>query len=435
MSNVVSRRGFLGLGLGLGASVGLASCGGFRRSGRDEVAGNLQVAVWGGSDRADVYQQALGLFESANPEATARLQIADFAPYFERLTTQAAAGNLPDLFWINDTNFGRYAQSDALLNLEPMLGDVIDVSGIGDAGVQEGRVGDGVFGLPSHYNGQAVLTNNAVLKERGVDFGSISGWDDLAAAGVELTDSASGFFGLTDPTLGVTQRPFEVWVRQAGAELFNDEGGLGFDAAVLADWLSFWQRLRKDGVVPDPSAQIETDWERHGWENDLLVTGRSAVRLASASHHKVVQELTDIPIGINNYPVPRGAPDDWRFLTVLLLCVGGNTASAEVTASLLDFLLNDTEAAKITKLSMGAPSSSQVSKAMLPKLNDLESTFVEYMLTEMSQPRRPVPLKPEGSAELNGALSRASEQVAYGRTSIGDAAETVIAQSSQYLKS
>jgi multiple sugar transport system substrate-binding protein len=118
---------------------------------------------------------------------------------------------------------------------------------------------------------------------------------------------------------------------------------------------------------------------------------------------------------------------------VLLLSVGANTASSEVTASLLDFLLNDTEAAKITKLSMGAPSSSEVSEAILPELNDLESTFVEYMLTEMSEPRRRVPLKPEGSAELNGALSRASEEVAYGRTNIGDAAATVIAQSSQYL--
>lgn len=433
MNTAVSRRNFLGLSLAVTGAAALTGCQGFGGGSSKPSSGTLSVAIWGDATRGDRYRKALALYKESHPEINADLQIADFAGHFERLTTQAAAKNLPDLFWMNDTNYGRYAKSGSLLNLQDMLGKQIDVSGIGDAGVASGRIADGVFGLPTHYNGQAILVNDAALKKAGINFSNVKTWDDLASAATDLTDPATGTYGLTDPTLGVTQRPLEVWIRQSGGELVTNDGKLGFDAALLTDWFTYWQRLREAKVIPAPALQLETDWERHGWDNDLLVKGQAGIRLASASHYKDVSKLTDIPIAMHEYIAKPDAPDDWRFLTVLLLCAGGNTASPEQTAELLDFLINNSEAAMITQTSMGVPSSPQLAENLLSELSDQEKTYVEYMVREMGYPRRPVPTKPEGLAQLNAAISKAGEEVAFGRTSAGNAAQNVVTEAGSIL--
>lgn len=427
----VTRRSFLGLGIGTAAAFWTSSCGGFTPK-TSKPSGNLEVALWGGADRAKLYESALDLYKKRNADVQTTLQFADNAPYFERLTTAAAAGNLPDVFWMVDTNIARYADAGALLDLNKYVGDTIKKDGIGDAGVDAGRNSEGVFGLPSHYNSQAVLTDNDVLAAKGVPFAQVKTWDDLAAAAKQLTDKSSGYYGLLDPTLGTTHRGLEAWVRQSGAELFTDDGGLGFDATLLGEWFEYWAKLRKEGTIPSATAQTESD--STGWTSDLMVKSKAAIRLASASHLGVVMGLRKGNIGLNSYPVAADASKDWWFFTPILLCVSAKTGNADVAADLVNFFINDTEAAALTKVSMGTPSVRPLAESLIPNLKEDQALVVKQVLRELENARRRVPLKPEGSDKLNAALTRTGQEIAFGRTSVANGARALVTDAAKYLK-
>lgn len=428
----LTRRSLLGLGLGLGA-LAATGCAGFTPGGDKQAANTIDVAWWGGTDRAEVHEAALKLFGERHPDVTITSQFADQGPYFERLATSAAAGNLPDVFWLTDTYLGRYANSGNLLNLDTHFGKAINVDDIGTASVDYGRTDKGVFGLTSHFNGQAVLTNAPMLEKRGVDYATVKSWTDLTEAGGELTDAKAGVYGLNDPTLREDQRGFEAWVRQAGAEMFSPEGGLGFTADHLGDWLAYWDKLRKAKTIPPADMQTESD--AGGWTSDMFVTNKAAIRLSSATHLAVAQALTKTPLAINTYPADADASKDWGFFTALFLAADAKVGNPDVAAQLVDFLVNDVEAAKITQITMGVPAAAPVSKAILPLLDETQQKVVGHVVEEMGYPRRPTPIKPEGSEQLITAIRRASQEVAYGRQAVNDAAKQVIAEAPNYLKS
>ncbi|WP_334152161.1 ABC transporter substrate-binding protein [Microbacterium sp.] len=391
---------------------------------------DLTVALWGGADRADLYQQVIDQFAEGQDGVTATMEFADQSPYFERLTTSAASQNLPDLFWLTETHFGRYAEAGALLDLSPYLGENIDSDAIGESWLPYGEVDGSVYAIPSNFNGQAVLVDQAVLDAGGLEY-DVESWDDLADLATALARPSEGYYGLTDPTVGQTQRAFEVWVRQHGEEVYGEDGGVGFDRDTLIAWWEYWAELREAGVIPAPDVQIES--ESQGLTNDLLVTGKAAIRLSSATHLTAAGALRDGGLTLQDYPEIEDAAEDWRFYTALLLAAAANTPAPGVTADLINEIVNAPEAAAITKISMGTPTSSAVSESILPLLSDGDRTVVEYLNEQLEFPTRPSPIVPETSQQFTAELARYSQEVAYGRLSPEDAADKLFAEADRIL--
>lgn len=415
----LSRRRFLGGAGALGLLAALPACG--PEPIKDGV---LDVALWGDAKRADLYRRALVRFAGLHGGLRNDLHFADINPYLERLATSAAAHDLSDVLWMRDTHIGRYGSAGALLDLRPYLHASIDVSGIGDVAVADGTVGDGVYALPTHYVGQAVLTARPLVERRGIDFSRITTWAGLADAARETADPAAGIFGVADPTVGTTHRHLEAWIRQRGEELFVGEHDIGFTAQTMEEWFEYWRRLRSAGVASPPDIEIEA--EAGGWPNDLLTKGRTAIRLASTNHLTIVQALTETPIGMYSVPADPGATPDWWFFPPILVSVAATAGDPDIAAELVGFFLNDVPAGQITKVNQGAPSSNAVRQAIRGSLTANERAFVEQISREQQYPRRPFPVRPNGSEGFNAMLTRTGQEIAYGQTNITDAVATLI---------
>jgi multiple sugar transport system substrate-binding protein len=428
MSTNLTRRGLLA-GLGL-AGVGLTACGGSSSGGG---SGALQLAMWGDSTRAGLYEEAAALFTGANSGSSVTVQFADLDPYLERLVTQAAARELPDVLFMRDTHIGRYGSAKALLDLSPHLDTDggIDTGALGESAIANGQIGDGVFAVPTHFVGQALISNSAVLQAAGIDTAALTSWDDLAAAATELADPAAGRWGIGDTTVNTTHRHLEAWIRQAGEELFTEGGGPGFTADTVGEWFEYWVRLRTAGVVPPADVQIEADGG--GNATNFLVTGASGLHLGSTNHLTSFQKLTDNPLQLSSIPQVPDATDDWWFFPPILLSVAANTGDEDLAVALVDFLVNDTDAAALTRLNQGAPSSAAVREALVPTLDPAETAFIEQISREQENPSRPLPIRPEGAEKLNTVLSRVGQEIAYGRQSVSDAVSSLMTQAAQAL--
>jgi multiple sugar transport system substrate-binding protein len=384
------------------------------------------VAQWGTAQRADLYKSALNLFQQDNPGVTTNLQFADLASYLDRLTTQAASKSLPDVLWMRDERIGLYGSSGALLDLSPYLNKGIDTSKLSSAAVADGKVGNGVYALPSHYVGQAIIVSAPLMQAQGVNYEQqVKTWDDLAALARQFTDPNRKFWGMSDPTLGTTQRHLQAWIRQAGQELFTPEGDLGFTSDTLGTWLDFWDKLRKEGVIPPADVEVQSD--AGGMATNMLVTNQAAIVPASSNGLTQIQRLTQTPLAMYSIPEVAGASKDWWFFPPILISIAANTRSPQLSASLVDFFVNSVPAGKITRVDQGAPSASAVRDALVPELAAPEAAFVQQISREMTYPARPLPVLPQASAAVITAQMETSQQVAYGRQTVPQAVDAFMA--------
>ncbi len=427
MSSQVTRRDFLKWSAGGVALAAVAACtpnlgmGASGSSASEPKSPN--VGQWGTAQRAELYKSALALFQQNNAGVTTNLQFADLASYLDRLTTQAASKSLPDVLWMRDERIGLYGSSGALLDLSPYLSKAIDTKTLSSAAVADGKVGSGVFALPSHYVGQAVISNGTYLQDKGINYEQqVKTWDDLAALGKQLSDPGRKFWGLGDPTLGTTQRHLQAWIRQAGQELFTPEGDLGFTAETLGSWLEFWVKLRKDQIIPPADVQVQAD--AGGMATNVIVTNQTPIVLASSNGLTQMQRLTKTPLSMFSIPEIASASKDWWFFPPILLSVAANTRSPQLAVSLVEFFVNSVPAGKITRVDQGAPSSSAIRDALVPELDAPEAAFVKQISREMAFPARPLPVLPQASAAVVTAQMEASQQVAYGRQSVSEAVAT-----------
>jgi multiple sugar transport system substrate-binding protein len=419
------RAGLAGL-VGPAYATGLAGCAGFGGGSGGSGAGtasagpaSLHVAWWGNASRAKLYQDALGLFSKDHRGVSTTSEYADLAPYLQRLATESAAGHLPDVFWMRDTHIGRYGASGALLDLRRYVGNTIGVKDLGSTAVSDGTVGHGVYALPTHYVGQSIITDTVVFDTLGIKFPSNPTWDLLGQLATEISKSSGqGFWGCNDPTLGSTQRHFEAYVRQTGAELFDHKGQLGFDGAVLGDWLSFWQKLRNAGAIPPPATELQSDTTP---DQNLLVTGKAAFLWESSNHLTSWQQLVKHQLDMYSMPTLPNGSKTWWFFPPILISVSAKTKNDMDCAELVSFFLNSKPAAQITRLDQGAPSSKVIREYLLPTLSRTDRIFVDQITREIGYPHRPLPVRPAGADTVNAAIGRTSQQVAYGRQSISDA--------------
>lgn len=432
MSTTMTRRSLLGLAAA-GAGVGLTTACGGGGTGGESGSEAIQLALWGDAARAGLYEEATALFTAAHTGSSVTVQFADLDPYLERLVTQAAARELPDVLFMRDTHIGRYGSSGALLDLTPYLDadGGISTAGIGETAVANGEIDGGVFAVPTHFVGQAILSNVQVLQSKGIDATQLVSWDDLGAAAAELVDPASGFWGMGDPTVGSTHRHLEAWIRQSGEELFTEGGGPGFTADTVAAWFEFWAGLRAAAVIPPADIQIEADSGGNG--TNFLVTGKSALWPGSTNHLTSFQKLTESPLQLSSVPEVQGSTDDWWFFPPILTCVSATTQGEDLAVALVDFLVNDVDGAEITRLNQGAPASAQIRDALLPSLDPAEAMFIEQITREQQNPSRPLPIRPEGAEQLNSAITRIGQEIAYGRQSVGDAVADLMTQAAQAL--
>jgi len=427
MSGTLSRRGLLKLGAAAGLAVGATACA---KPGSSEPK-SLNVGQWGTAQRADLYKSAMMLFQKDNPGVTASLQFADLNAYNDRLTTQAASKSLPDVLWMRDDRIGIYGSSGALLNLQPYLGNIINTKPLTDTNIADGKLKNGQFALPSHYVGQAVITNGPLLQQRGIDYTKVKSWDDLAALAKELTDPTHKLWGIGDPTTGTTQRHLQAWIRQRGEELFTPDGTIGFSATTMGDWLSFWAKLRSDQVIPPPDVQGQAD--SGGNTTNLLVMNQTAIGLASTNALTQLQRLTKTPLQMYSIPQLPGATKDWWFFPPILISVAANAKNPKLSASLLDFFVNSGPAGKITRLDEGAPSSAAIRDALLPDLDPSETAFVKQISREMTYPARPLPVLPNASGDIIKAQIDAGQQVAFGRQSVSQAVSDFMAAANKII--
>ncbi|WP_405577871.1 ABC transporter substrate-binding protein [Streptomyces sp. NBC_01092] len=402
-------------------------------SGSGESVGGGKVVLrytwWGNPDRAERTEQALALFEKQHPDIQVQTSFSAYDAYKQKLATQAAGGDAPDVMQLDYRQIDQYASGGVLLDLGEQKA-VLRTDEI-DAGLlATGRLAGTQYAIPQGRGTETVAYDVKAWRASGVplpDSGwTWSQWADTMRALAEKT----GKPGATDP--GQSEDCFEVWLRGQGKSLYTKNGGLGFTADDLTRWWTFTDELRREGVVSPAEQTTQLDGSV---ENTPLGRGEATADAnwdAPASGY-----LALIPSGVALAPMPSGedgTPGQY-FKPSMFLGVGANTSHAKEAAQLVDFLINDEQAAKVLGATRGIPVNDSVRKEIEPQLKDFDKTIAGYQTSLEGTLKAPPQAPPSGDNALQTTFQRDYDQVSYERMSPREAAENYVTEAKAELRS
>ncbi|WP_198042846.1 ABC transporter substrate-binding protein [Actinoalloteichus fjordicus] len=405
----------------------LAGCGG---SGSGDGTVSLDFTWYGNDSRAEATQEAVDLFEERNPGITVNTSFSGFDAYFEKLSTQVAGGNVPDVVQMDAGYLREYAERGMLRDLDEHVGTEIDIESVDPAGLRSGELPAGRFAVPLGRSTQTMAYNPTIWAEAGLDAPEVGDftWDDLIEASEIISDSTDGeVVGLTDPGWAVDW--FQFFIRQQGRELYTEEG-IAFTEEDVADYWNFTQGLRDAGVVT--SAEV-TSQVNGSVDTSPLVSGRSAAELSYLGSSASLFPTMGEDVALAPWPSNEEGETGIYASTSIQIAIGSRSEHPEEAARLIDFLMNDVEAGQILRTVRGTPPNSEVRAAVAEDLDGVDKIlfdFEESMADELSDaPSAP----PQGWGSVKRTFTRVYDSINFGELTVDEGAALLMNETEQLI--
>ncbi|MEO8397092.1 MAG: sugar ABC transporter substrate-binding protein [Chloroflexota bacterium] len=180
--------------------------------------GNLTMWVWD-QHWADIIGTSIDQWEKDYcPGATVDISVHPWEEYWNTLDTNAASGDLPDLFNMSQDRFYFYANKNALLDLQPYFdADHVNTSAWASGMVDPYRMGDDfhLYAGPVNWDTVVIFYNKDMLDAAGLAYPTAAWtWDDFAVYAQKLTNASTGVYGAA--VYSGYQAGYANWIASTG---------------------------------------------------------------------------------------------------------------------------------------------------------------------------------------------------------------------------
>ncbi|MGW3894257.1 ABC transporter substrate-binding protein [Micromonospora profundi] len=399
------------LGAPLLVTGGLAGCTDESTTSAENGPVELSVFWWGGQKRAELTEKALRLYSERNPRVTFRVTWQGADGYYDRLATQAAGGNIPDLIQVDDAVLAEYAEREIVLDLTDSVADRrLDLGGLPDGLVRSGTVDGRTMGVAAGQTLGAVVFNRDLLRELRVPEprGGMS-WADYIAWATEVTEASDGQVAGTVDASG-DYRAFWLWLRSQGGEFYRGRQ-MGFGADELIAWFELWQRARAGRATPGAALVEQSDSGEPA--RQLVVTGLTAASFAWSHQLPDLQRLTDAELGVVGIPGPPGS--QWARASMYWSAFRG-TRHPDTVIDVINFLTTNGEAGTVLGHERGLNASIPVRRYTEGSITDPAQQRAAAFGASIADQLGPAPAPPPmGHAKVRSLLVTAAESIRGGR--------------------
>jgi multiple sugar transport system substrate-binding protein len=394
----------------------------------------LRLAWWGNPTRDARTMQVVELYMKLHPEVTIETETTGWAGYWDKLGSQAAARNLPDIIQQDYSYITQYAQKDLLLDLGPYVqAKKIDLSGVPDTFTSGGKVDGKLYGVSLGTNAFCFLLDSAALQKAGLEppkpSWTMADFEKMANAIYAKTGVQTPVFSSTDPKV-----MFNDWLRQNKQTFFNvaDGSSLGFsDTKLLVEFYESQLRMLKSKAMTPPDVSFGQttpdesrltkgqEWNLAVWSNQVVSTQAPMKR----------------PVLITLLPRIADSKQPGTFLKPsMFFSVTKGSENKEEAVKFVNFFMNDLEANKILLAERGIPIVQKVRdslKAMVDPLNKQIFEFIDLVGNKNSSPIDPA--DPAGAGEVLKVFRTVDQEVLFGQTAPQAGAEKFIKQANDIL--
>ncbi|WP_132196623.1 MULTISPECIES: ABC transporter substrate-binding protein [Kribbella] len=428
----LDRRGFLKLAMastaaGLSAAA-VAGCGGSSGGAGGGGGGGgkttLRYAWWGNNIRQQNYTKALQQFSAANSDIGIEPEFAEYTAFQERMTTQIAARDVPDIFWIASPQVMTYHKSKLYRKLDDIPS--LQWSDYSKEDLETFKLGGELNTMPFAIFTPVIRYNETVAKADGVtipaDTDPAWTWDGLADLLVAYSKDNPGKRKGT-PYAPDHDLTFEAWLRQRGEQLWTEDGQVGFTVDGLGSWLDWWEKLRKAGAALSLS-------EQEGMGPDWAQVGKKVLVNFGNSNH-IIDDAKMFPkerFRLRAVPVDAGVEAGHKYLYFPRMAIYQRIDDDKVEAAgkVINYNANNADMLKTVRLTMGAPTNPKVAEQAAAFASPDEKEMLALVKKERAAERRPRYEAPPGSSTWRTATTRVCEEIALGRTTVPDGAKKLL---------
>lgn len=314
--------------LGLAGTLMLTACGGGGGddAGGPDEEGRTALEMWVFAElHATYYEQMAERWNEENPDRPIDLEVTVY-PYDDmhnKLQLAANSGEgLPDLVDIEVSQFSNFVTEDG----RSPLSDLTEVAEPYKDEVVQARLdlynrGGVQYGLPTHVGAFVAFYNTTLLEAAGIDYTTITTWDDFQAAGTAYNQATGKAFGVASTGVNMVEN---LMIAQLGGNLFAEDGSVAVNSPEVVEALEFEQAMQEAGAIstiPGGSPDAE---EAYGAIND---GGYAAIVYPAWYTSRFVDYMPDLAGDVAIAPAP--VFEDAEVATI----GGGGTGAAVPEAS------------------------------------------------------------------------------------------------------
>ncbi|QRM43578.1 extracellular solute-binding protein [Rhizobium sp. BG4] len=425
MTFSINRRGFMAGGASLLALSGMGMPA-FAQDAR------LRLIWWGSQPRADRTNKVSDLYKAKNSGVSITGEFLGWGDYWQKLATQVAGKNAPDVIQMDYRYIVEYARRGALAPLESYMPSKLQLGDFDPAQIEGGKVDGHLYGISLGANSAATVVNTVALQEAGIEPpNNKTTWEELGKMGAEITKSGKrkGFFGFAD---GSGAEPlFENYVRQRGKALYTADSKIAFGVDDASEWFDMWAKFREAGACVPPDVQA---LYKDTIDTAPLTMGKAAIDYAHSNQFVGFQAVVKDKLTLSNYPRIKADSKGGHYRKPsMFFSVSAQSKVLDQAVDYVNFFVMNPDAAKVLDVERGIPESKSMREVVAGTLDDVGKIPLNYVanLGDLAGPLPPPP--PTGAGEGQTVLRQLAEQVAFGQVTPADAGKQLVDEITRVL--
>ncbi|MCW2505740.1 MAG: ABC-type sugar transport system, periplasmic component [Actinomycetia bacterium] len=406
----------------------VSACGQDSGSGASSGPVTLRFSWWGSDVRAGLTTKAIKEFEAKHKNITVQTDYAAYPAYWQKMATETAGGNAPDVIQMDYRYVTEYGKRHVLADLGKQS-KVLPLGDLEPAIAKSGTVDGKVLSVPFGQNTSSIAVDTTALGKLSIKpYTGGGSWADFAAWAKSVHDKSGGkVYGVSD--MGYAEDIFELWLRQSGKSLYDDSGKIAFTKDDIVTFWTLWQGMVKSGAATPAAISNQYDGTA---AKSALVQGKSAAEFIFDNTLGATQKATKNTLALAAFPTDGSNSGQYYKPTLLLSATAGSKHPAEA-AELISFLINDEGAGKILGVDRGLPPNKNVAGAVTASLTGPDQVVVNYEKAVASSLAKPPAAPPKGDGQVKTAFQTVYQGVTSGKTSIADGAATLFTQIQQAI--
>jgi multiple sugar transport system substrate-binding protein len=378
--------------------------------------GEITLASWGSVEEINLLKPLLATFNKAHPDTPARLlHIPD--GYFQKLHLLYAAGQGPDVAFMNNWQLPTYAAGGQLQDLQPFLAKPggIDEADFVPASLAACRYQERLYAVPRDVSNLVVYINEDAFRAAGVPLPAAD-WtqDDLLNLAPRFVKDTDGDKELDHWAISADPRPlfWLPYVWSAGGDLLSaDLKRLTLDEPAARQGLDLYASLRGERHLAP--RETETGGAAMG---QLFAQGKLAMFVSGRWSVPAFREKLTFKWDIR--PFPRGAAGSIVDADASGWAISKSCRHPEAAWTLIEWLAGREASQAFTAGGLIIPARQDVgqSETFLQTGKAPASAHVFLDALKTARPLRTTP----AWGELSGEIDQALNPVWQGRTPLAD---------------
>ena len=389
----------------------------------DPTPVELRMSTWGNDSRLQMTEEALDIFEADNPGITVTLENSAYGAYWDKLATQYAAKDAPDVIQLDEVNFSSYAERGVLVDLAG-LADALPLADISPAAAGTGQVAGTQYGLPMGLTILGIAANPTLFEKAGIALPDDKTWTwgEYYALGKKLSDALpEGEWGIS--SMGLASNDLVVMARQKGEEFFPGEGQDPLTEATVKEYFDHALALATSGAAPVPSIQVESSTAP--LDTNIFATNKAAMGLINTAQVASYSRAAGVDFKLLRMPALEPGQHHMAH-TASQWTINAQSQHQAEAAKLISFLLGNEQAAEILTNERGIPAVPAI-RSLIGEHVDAHAKegldFAEAVDAELVAPSSPAPA---GASGLNADFTRIGTDVLFQRMTTEEAAKAFV---------